>query len=117
MAMFLVSAGPKEQEDWRWTGGVGTESCGSLLQALREGPYDKRVVEDGEEMYPKAAVFAEWILAFVSGYGAGRGKLLPDHDRASLIEWVKSYCEKNPLKVVAFAAHLLAHEVETQAKP
>jgi hypothetical protein len=117
VTILLVSAGPKEQEPWMTAGGVGVESCGSLLQAFRQGQADMKKVGDGEELYLKSTVFADWIYGYVSGYGDARGKALSFPDTAGILEWVRSYCERNPLNRVVLAAHALAQEVDTNVRP
>ena len=74
--------------------GTGTVSCGKLVQDIRGNPQAIKHYET-------------WLGGYITAYSvytSPTGVVGNDTDLQALMEWVHTYCQKNPTQIVAAAA-------------
>jgi hypothetical protein len=81
--------------------GFGNESCGSWVTQRTKG-----VTVEG-------IGYMNWVLGFVSGYGAGSlPKQLRQTDADAMLVWIDGYCRARPLSSIVEAAAALVTELQ-----
>lgn len=97
--------------------GIGSNSCGALVQAYREGSPSVGVEHQGRVFSAKSQLYAQWLAGFFSSsnvFKSETGDFAKGTDMDGLTEWVRFYCEKNPTQSVIRAATECAFAVEKQ---
>ena len=87
--------------------GLGMSSCGALIQAFRHDSPNTALNHDGRTFPTTSHAYQQWLAGFVTSYnvhGPSLGALGQSTDIVGLMEWVHSYCQKNPTDLVAQAA-------------
>jgi len=86
--------------------GVGSSSCGSLLQAWQESSPDVGVQHDGQLFRSKASLYQEWIAGFISAKNMAEesGDVASGSDIQGITRWIRNYCQANPTHLVSRAA-------------
>lgn len=105
--VFVGISSPSTAADTIAIYGVGSDSCGALVQAYREGPPSVGVQSKGRIFSAKSNLYAQWLSGFYSAYNGfvtKTGDFSGGVDMQGLSEWVRSYCEKNPTHLVFRAA-------------
>jgi hypothetical protein len=100
-----------------WLVGLGEESCGSFLQAIRahQPTGQSFLSNDGTRFYPESELFQQWLWGYLT---ASSGNLPPTTDGPGFTAWVKHWCESHADEPFVHAAHALAsHLVEKTRSP
>jgi hypothetical protein len=92
----------------------GERTCGAFILAVGSDQFNTgiRSNQTGKEYWSNAAVFAEWIMGYISAQdGANPYEKQIKFDASGLLVWIKNYCDKNPTKSVIRASNefLAAH--------
>jgi hypothetical protein len=86
----LLFTGIANAGDWISYFGVGKLSCGKYIQDINT--------------YPEAkSAYSWWLAGFVTGTNLAKGRAL-DIDKPAYEEWIKKYCQENPLDTFINAA-------------
>lgn len=116
VVLLLVSF-TSNAEDMVALYGTGSSSCGALIVAFREDAPSMGIANKGRIFYAKSKLYSEWLAGFFSSYNSLKsqtGDFAKGSDMEGLMEWVRSYCEKNPTHSVNRAAVECIRAVEKQ---
>lgn len=111
----IAHAGPNEHITLY---GVGTNSCGSFLEATKGKSTGIVERETGRIFSSSRYVYSQWVSGYVTAYNVlnyGKtGVKMVNNDTDGLMAWITSYCQKNPLHVLERAVNALiqSHVVE-----
>ena len=97
------------------TYGLGMSSCGALVKAFRQDSPDEAINVEGKSYPSNSHAYQQWLAAFVTSYnmyGSGSGSLGNVADIHGYMEWVHSYCKKNPTVEVLVAANEMVKALE-----
>ncbi|MEK7876864.1 MAG: hypothetical protein AAB325_11795 [Pseudomonadota bacterium] len=80
--------------------------------AARQAPSCGEWVSHREKSDTLALGNTSWLLGYLSGLAAGRGKdFLAGTDNGSIYKWMDNYCRTNPLRDVSSGGIALAAEL------
>lgn len=95
--------------------GLGMSPCGTLVQAFRQDSPNVGLNHQGRMFSTQAHTYQQWLAGFVSSYNTYKsetGSLGRATDINGLMEWLHSYCEKNPTSTVIQAADEMVRSLE-----
>jgi hypothetical protein len=85
--------------------GQGTRSCGSVIEIYEsKDEFSKRLIH-------------EWINGYLTALNyskSGVYNIAKGVDLGGRSKWIQNYCNENPLKQLATAVEVMAHELENR---
>lgn len=89
---------------------VGSNSCGTLLEAYEGTSADRGIRRNGENFYSEAHRYETWLAGYVSAANVASERPLKNVDTAGVTRWIRDYCEQNPSEPVVTAAAMFVKE-------
>lgn len=80
--------------------GFGTQTCGAWTEAAKTESFARQMQRT-------------WVAGYVSGVAITRGRdFLEPTDFDGMMAWIDQYCAANPLRIIQYAADVLAFTLD-----